>query len=75
MSGQIRDPDGHPVPGAIVDVWHTNTKGGYSFFDSPQSAWNLRRRIRTDGDGRYASRSIMPVGYGCPPEGTTQERP
>ncbi len=73
MTGQVRDPDGNPVPGAVVDVWHANTKGGYSFFDSSQSAWNLRRRIRTDGDGRYAFRSIMPVGYGCPPEGTTQE--
>ncbi|BCM81670.1 catechol 1,2-dioxygenase [Methylobacterium indicum] len=73
MTGQVRDPDGNPVPGAVVDVWHANTKGGYSFFDSSQSAWNLRRRIRTDGDGRYAFRSIMPVGYGCPPDGTTQE--
>jgi catechol 1,2-dioxygenase len=72
MDGQVRDPDGNPIPGAIVDVWHANTKGGYSFFDSSQSAWNLRRRIETDRDGRYRFRSIMPAGYGCPPEGTTQ---
>ncbi len=73
MEGQVRDADGKPVPGAVVDVWHANTKGGYSFFDPSQSAWNLRRRIEADGEGRYRFRSILPVGYGCPPGGPTQE--
>jgi len=73
MEGQVRDLTGNPIPGAIVDVWHANSKGGYSFFDPSQSAWNLRRRIRTDKEGRYRFRSIMPSGYGCPPNGPTQE--
>ncbi len=73
MDGQVRDAEGRPVPGAIVDVWHANSKGGYSFFDPSQSKWNLRRRIETDGEGRYRFRSIMPAGYGCPPDGPTQE--
>jgi catechol 1,2-dioxygenase len=73
MEGQVRDVNGKPVPGAIVDVWHANTKGGYSFFDTSQSPWNLRRRIKTDAEGRYRFRSIMPSGYGCPPEGPTQK--
>lgn len=73
MDGQVKGADGRPIPGAIVDVWHANTKGGYSFFDPSQSKWNLRRRIETDGEGRYRFRSIMPSGYGVPPEGTTNE--
>ena len=73
MEGQVRDAEGLPIPGAVVDVWHANTKGGYSFFDPSQSAWNLRRRIETDGEGRYRFRSILPSGYGCPPDGPTQE--
>jgi catechol 1,2-dioxygenase len=73
MAGQVRDADGKPVPGAVVDVWHANTKGGYSHFDPSQSAYNLRRRIETDGEGRYRFRSILPAGYGCPPDGPTQE--
>lgn len=72
MEGQVRDAGGAPVPGAVVDVWHANTKGGYSFFDPSQSPWNLRRRIETDGEGRYRFRSIIPAGYGCPPDGPTQ---
>ncbi len=72
MEGQVRDMEGRPVAGAIVDVWHANTKGGYSFFDPSQSKYNLRRRIEADGEGRYRFRSILPSGYACPPEGQTQ---
>ncbi len=72
MHGQVRDVQGKAVPGAIVEVWHCNTKGMYSHFDSSQTAFNLRRTIRTDGEGRYQFRSIMPHGYGCPPNGPTQ---
>ena len=76
VEGQVRDTAGTPVPGAVVDVWHANTKGFYSFFDptpTPQSPYNLRRRIETDAEGRYRFRTIMPSGYGCPPDGPTQQ--
>jgi catechol 1,2-dioxygenase len=67
MEGQVRDTAGKPLSGAIVDVWHANTMGMYSFFGPPQADYNLRRRIETDKEGRYRFRSIMPSGYGCPP--------
>jgi catechol 1,2-dioxygenase len=73
MQGRVRDTHGKPIGGALVDVWHANTKGGYSFFDPSQSPYNLRRRIETDAEGRYRFRSILPVGYGCPPDGPTQK--
>jgi len=73
MDGQVKDLQGKPIPGAIVEVWHANTKGGYSFFDPSQSRFNLRRSIETNKEGRYRFRTIMPVGYGCPPDGPTQE--
>lgn len=73
LQGQVLDTDGQPVAGAIVDLWHANTNGTYSYFDGSQSAFNLRRRIVTDSEGRYQARSIVPSGYGCPPTGTTQE--
>ena len=64
---------GNPVAGAIVDVWHANSFGFYSFFGPPQSPYNLRRRIETDREGRYRFRSIMPSGYGCPPGSNTEQ--
>ncbi|QET04699.1 catechol 1,2-dioxygenase [Cupriavidus pauculus] len=72
MQGTVYDTAGKPLPGAKVEVWHANLLGNYSFFDKTQSAFNLRRTIVTDALGRYGFRSNMPMGYGCPPQGTTQ---
>ncbi|MGP9568830.1 catechol 1,2-dioxygenase [Halomonas sp. AOP5-B2-8] len=66
LTGQVRDVDGATIVGAKVEIWHTNSKGGYSFFDPSQSDYNLRRTIYTDSDGRYTARSIIPSGYGVP---------
>ncbi|MNF33277.1 Catechol 1,2-dioxygenase [compost metagenome] len=73
LEGVVRDTQGAPVAGAVVDLWHANTQGNYSYFDKSQSDYNLRRRIVTDADGRYRARSIVPSGYGCSPDGPTQE--
>jgi len=73
LEGVVRDTDGQPLAGAIVDLWHANTQGNYSYFDQSQSDYNLRRRIVTDAEGRYRARSIVPSGYGCSPDGPTQE--
>lgn len=73
LEGQVFDLDGKPLAGATVDLWHANTRGTYSFFDQSQSEYNLRRRIVTDGEGYYRARSIVPSGYGCDPQGPTQE--
>lgn len=73
IEGQVKDEDGKPVPGAIVDIWHANSKGGYSFIDGEQAPYNLRRRIETDAEGCYRARTIVPNGYGCPPESATRQ--
>ncbi|ROT96182.1 catechol 1,2-dioxygenase [Marinobacter sp. R17] len=72
ITGRVTDENDQPIAKALVDIWHANSKGGYSYFDPSQSEYNLRRRIRTDADGRYTARTIIPSGYGCPPEGSTQ---
>ncbi len=73
MQGRVADADGTPIPGAIVDVWHANKLGNYSVFDTSQSAFNFRRQIETDSEGRYKFRSILPSGYTVPPRGTTEQ--
>ncbi|GGK63043.1 catechol 1,2-dioxygenase [Rufibacter glacialis] len=71
MKGQVLDSQGNPVPHAKVEVWHCNLRGMYSIFDSSQPAFNLRRAIITDENGRYQFKSFVPVGYSCPPGGAT----
>lgn len=72
IEGVVTDVDGNIIPNAKVEMWHANSKGNYSFFDKSQSDFNLRRTIFTDENGRYQAQTIMPVGYGCPPNGPTQ---
>ncbi|MNR83236.1 Catechol 1,2-dioxygenase [compost metagenome] len=72
IEGTVTDTDGQVIEGAKVEVWHANSLGNYSFFDKSQSDFNLRRSIISDQDGKYVALTTMPVGYGCPPEGTTQ---
>lgn len=71
MNGIVKDLDGHPVTSAIVHVWHANSKGFYSHFDptGEQTPFNNRRRIKVDGEGRYAFHSKAPQGYSVPPGG------
>ena len=72
IEGQVKDTDGNIIEGTKVEIWHANGLGNYSFFDKSQSDFNLRRTILTDTNGQYVAKTTMPVGYGCPPEGTTQ---
>ncbi|MGH1402408.1 MAG: catechol 1,2-dioxygenase [Acinetobacter tandoii] len=72
IEGIVTDTDGNVIEGAKVEVWHANSLGLYSFFDKSQSDFNLRRTILTGADGKYVAQTTMPVGYGCPPNGTTQ---
>ncbi|MGB5078683.1 MAG: dioxygenase [Sphingorhabdus sp.] len=75
MSGRVMGADGEAVKGAIIHVWHANSKGFYSHFDptGAQSSFNNRRRICLGSDGRYAFHSKMPRGYSVPPGGATDQ--
>jgi catechol 1,2-dioxygenase len=72
MRGRVLTQDGKPLPNALVEVWHANHLGNYSYFDPSQKAFNLRRSIRTDAEGSYSFRSVVPIGYSVPPQGQTQ---
>lgn len=75
IHGTVTGPDGKLVSDAVVECWHANSKGFYSHFDptGAQSEFNLRGAVRTGVDGKYEFRTLMPVGYGCPPHGATQQ--
>lgn len=72
IEGIVTDTAGKPIENAKVEVWHANGMGNYSFFDTSQSEFNLRRTILTGADGKYTAQTTMPVGYSVPPTGPTQ---
>jgi catechol 1,2-dioxygenase len=75
MHGTVYGADGKPMPGAVVEVWHCDTRGFYSHFDptGKQAPFNMRRTIVADDNGRYKFQSILPSGYGVPPGSPTEQ--
>ena len=69
VRGQVLDSTGQPLAGAVLDVWQTAENGMYSGQDTAQPHGNLRGRYRTDAEGRFAIRTIVPVCYPIPTDG------
>jgi catechol 1,2-dioxygenase len=69
VHGRVVDVHGNALAGAVLDVWQTAENGMYSGQDTEQPFGNLRGRYRTDADGCFAIRTIVPVAYPIPTDG------
>ncbi len=70
FEGRVLDLDGHPIEGAVVDVWSDNEDGFYDVQQPDiQPAGNNRGVFRTGPDGRYWFIGIKPVSYPIPDDG------
>jgi protocatechuate 3,4-dioxygenase beta subunit len=70
MRGIVKDEDGKPVAGALVDVWQNAATGFYAVQQPDvQPSTNLRGRYLTDSAGRFDIRTVRPVPYPIPDDG------
>jgi len=69
FKGYVKDLDGKPVPGALVDVWHSSPVGLYENQDPAQAEMNLRGNFTTDAQGAFWFTSVKPAGYPVPMDG------
>jgi len=69
VKGRILDPKGKPVVNALLDVWQAGEDGLYSNQDSGKPKFELRGKFRSDRDGTYHFRSVLPRGYQIPTDG------
>jgi catechol 1,2-dioxygenase len=69
FKGWVRDLQGKPVAGAVVDVWHSSPVGLYENQDRAQAEMNLRGKFTTAADGAFSFRSVKPAGYPVPIDG------
>jgi len=63
------DLDGSPIAGALLDVWQTQTNGLYDSQDRNLEDLHMRGKFRTDAEGRYVVRTVLPVNYPIPSDG------
>jgi hydroxyquinol 1,2-dioxygenase len=71
VEGTVRGgPDGAALPQAWVETWHANADGYYDV-QSPAAEPDLhmRARFRTDAQGRFWFRTIVPSSYPIPNDG------
>lgn len=73
FSGTVTTPDGQPIVGALLDVWHADATvpGTYSNIHPGQPDFNLRGKLKTDEQGRFELTTIRPTPYHIPDQGPT----
>jgi hydroxyquinol 1,2-dioxygenase len=69
VSGRVTTTGGGPIPGAIVDIWHSDEDGYYDVQRADQPDANLRARFRTDTEGRFHFWTLTPTSYPVPDNG------
>lgn len=61
VEGIVSGPDCQtPLSGAMIDVWHADTRGNYH---GPESEYRLRGQMKTDSEGRFRFETIRPGHY------------
>jgi|HubBroStandDraft_6_1064221.scaffolds.fasta_scaffold69582_3 hydroxyquinol 1,2-dioxygenase len=69
VSGRVLDLDGRPIANAELDVWQAQTNGLYDSQDNNPGELHMRGKFRTDSEGRYLLRTVVPVNYPIPSDG------
>jgi hydroxyquinol 1,2-dioxygenase len=70
VEGTVRGRNGDVLPNAWVDTWHANADGFYDVQSEASSPeLNMRARFRTDAQGRFWFRTVVPSFYPIPDDG------
>jgi protocatechuate 3,4-dioxygenase beta subunit len=72
VTGRVLSVDGKPIAGATIDVWQARADGVYDI-QEPEVEFELRGRVKSDAQGRYAFRTYKPKFYGVPVDGPVGE--
>ena len=73
ITGQVRNLKGEPIAGATLDMWQADEQGVYEVQLAEQSGPYLRGVYHSGPDGRYAVKTIAPLGYSIPMDGPVGE--
>jgi protocatechuate 3,4-dioxygenase beta subunit len=69
LFGRVLNEAGEGVPDAVVEIWSTDADGAYDLQANDPGMMDMRGQFRTDAEGRYAIRTLIPLGYSIPMDG------
>lgn len=70
VTGTVRDLDGRPIGGAVLDLWQTDGDGLYEAQRPEVDGPWMRGLYRSQADGSYVVRTVAPIAYTIPMDGT-----
>jgi len=73
VEGQVRDVDGTPISGAVIDIWQTAPNGLYSSQDADQDIHSFHGLMSADDLGNFNFTTVRPVSYTVPTDGPVGE--
>ena len=72
VTGTVRGIGGEPVAGAVLDLWQTDGEGLYEDQRDVEGPW-MRGLYRSQPNGSYLIRTVAPISYTIPMDGTVGE--
>ncbi|KAF7980543.1 hypothetical protein HWV62_37685 [Athelia sp. TMB] len=69
VEGHVRSIMGEVIPNALIDTWETDSHGNYDTQRADRDGPDCRGRLRTDKDGKYSFKAVVPVAYPIPGDG------
>jgi hydroxyquinol 1,2-dioxygenase len=72
VTGTVKALGGGPIGDAVLDLWQTDGEGFYEAQRDIDGPW-MRGLYRTRQDGTYLVRTVAPIAYTIPMDGTIGE--
>lgn len=69
VSGRVVSTESKPIPGALLDMWQSNTEGWYDVQLADAGGRQLRAKLHADEQGCFRFRTIKPTAYPVPTDG------
>lgn len=73
LRGRVLGADGQPIAGAMINLWQAQADGLYDVQVPGLMQHRFRGWLRTQTDGAYQARTILPRGYSAPMDGPIGE--
>lgn len=71
FTGHVKSIDGSSLGNTDICMWQADADGEYSHFADGIPEYNLRGRFKTDDQGRFTIKTIIPAPYQIPTGGPT----
>ena len=69
VEGKVVDTKGQAIPNARIETWETDDTGHYDTQYDSRAGPDCRGRLKSNENGEYAYRAVVPVAYPIPGDG------